>query len=117
VSAIGQGCDANAPVAVTIDSMPVGRAAAASDGTFRTPLAVSSLAVGRYQVTAACGPTLEAPLDIVLASEVDQGTSTSMIIIVFFVLLGLLAFRRQLFPGAPTIRSALPPPPDEVPAS
>ena len=102
VSAIGQGCDPDASVAVTIDSTPVGRTDAASDGTFRTPLAVSSFAVVRYQVTATCGPTLEAPLDIVLASEVDQGTSTSMIIIVFFVLLGLLAFRRQLFPGAPT---------------
>ena len=113
VSAIGQGCDPDAPVAVTIDSTPVGRTDAASDGTFRTPLAVSSLAVGRYQVTATCGPTLEAPLDIVLASEVDQGTSTSMIIIVFFVLLGLLAFRRQLFPGAPTTSPA-PPAPDEM---
>jgi len=112
VKAIGQGCDADAPVAVSIDSATVARTAADATGEFQTPLAVSSLQVGRYEVTAVCGPTLTAPLDIVLASEVDQGTTTTMIIIVFFVLLGLIAFRRQLFPGAPAPASA--PPPDEV---
>jgi hypothetical protein len=37
-------------------------------------------------------------LDIVLASQVDQGTST-LAIILFFLLLGLALFRRELRAG------------------
>jgi hypothetical protein len=68
---------------------------------FRAPLAVNTLAVGRYDVKAHCGAILVAPLDIVLANQVDPGTATTMVIIVFFVLMGLFVFRRQLFPRPP----------------
>ena len=62
---------------------------------------MSTLTVGRYDVKAHCGVILVAPLDIVLANHVDPGTSTTMVIIIFFVLIGLVVFRRQLFPRPP----------------
>jgi hypothetical protein len=101
VNAIGEGCDPDAPVAIHIDAQEVGRTAATDDGSFRTELAVASLDVNRYQVVAECGPTLTAPLDVVLASQVDDGSTTTVGIIVFFVLMALLIFRQQLFPPKP----------------
>ncbi len=70
VAANGRGCDANAPVSLTIGSSTVGRTRASSSGRFHAPLAVSQLGVGRYTVVARCGVILAAPLDIVLASQV-----------------------------------------------
>jgi hypothetical protein len=49
-------------------------------------------------VQARCGPTLDAAFDVVLASAVDPGTSTTLLVAVFFVLVGMGAFRRRLFP-------------------
>ena len=43
-----------------------------------------------------------------LASRVDPGTSTTMVIIVFFILIGVIAFRRRLFPSRypPQVKSS-----------
>jgi hypothetical protein len=101
VTAIGRGCDGDSPVVLTIGSTRVGHATANTEGTFRAPVAASTLAVGRYDVKAHCGAILVAPLDVVLANKVDPGTATTMVIIVFFVLIGLFVFRRQLFPRSP----------------
>ena len=83
---------------MSINGVSVGHATADGAGHFRTPLQLNQLPVGRYQVDANCGPILVAPLDVVLASQVDQGTST-LAVIVFFILLGLALFRRELRAG------------------
>ena len=99
ITAAGRGCDHGSPVTLTIGSTQVGATTAASDGSFQAPLHVGDLSVGRYDVQAACGAVLTASFDVVLASRVDPGTSTTMVIIVFFILIGVIAFRRRLFPS------------------
>jgi hypothetical protein len=101
VAANGKGCDARAPVALSIGSRSVGHTRASSSGAFHAPLTLGPLAVGRYTVVAHCGPILAAPLDIVLASQVSAATST-LAIIIFALLIGALVFRRQIFPRRPT---------------
>jgi hypothetical protein len=101
VVATGRGCDDGSPVTLTIGSQQVGQTTADSEGHFHAPLHLGSLPVGRYDVQAQCGAVLTAALDVVLASKVDDGTSTTLVIIVFFVLIGLVAFRRRLFPAKP----------------
>jgi hypothetical protein len=99
VSAAGRGCTSDSPVTLTIGSTQVGTTTADQDGSFHAPLHVGNLSVGRYDVQAACGAVLTASFDVVLASRVDPGTSTTMVIIVFFILIGVIAFRRRLFPS------------------
>jgi hypothetical protein len=99
ITAAGRGCDHGSPVTLTIGSTQVGKTTAGEDGSFHAPLDVKALSVGRYDVQAACGAVLTASFDVVLASRVDPGTSTTMVIIVFFVLIGVIAFRRRLFPS------------------
>jgi hypothetical protein len=99
ITAAGRGCDHGSPVTLTIGSTQVGETTAGGDGTFHAPLDVKDLSVGRYDVQAACGAILTASFDVVLASRVDPGTSTTMVIIVFFILIGVVAFRRRLFPS------------------
>ncbi len=113
VTATGVGCDSNAPVDLTIGSTQVGQTTAATDGSFHAPLHLGSLAVGRYDVQAECGAILTASFDVVLASRVDPGTSTTMIVIVFFILIGLLAFRRRLFPSKPAAEAPTSPSEEE----
>jgi hypothetical protein len=105
VSANGRGCDAGAPVVLTIGLASVGRTRASASGAFHAPLSLGPLGVGRYTVVARCGVILAAPLDIVLASRVSAATST-LAIILFVLLIGALAFRRQIFPRAPRRPSA-----------
>ena len=75
----------------------MGHTQASSAGRFHAPLSVSLLGVGRYTVVARCGVILAAPLDIVLATQVSAATST-LAVIIFVLLIGALAFRRQIFP-------------------
>jgi len=95
VTASGHGCPANAPVELTVGSVAVGTTTADTAGAFTTPLSVGSLPVGRYVVVAHCGPVLTTELDVVLATEANPDTST-MLIIIFFVLIGLALFRRRI---------------------
>lgn len=115
VTATGRGCPGGARVDLAIGSTDIGRTVAGPDGSFEAPLHLSDVAVGRHDVEAHCGPVLTAPLDVVLASHVEAGASTTVAIILFFVLIGLFACRRVLFPKAPAprpVRVELPPPPD-----
>lgn len=80
---------------LSIDGNPVGDTTADDTGAFSTPLRFGSLPVGRYRVDAACGVVLAAPLDVVLVSEVSSATST-LTIIIFVLLVGLLIYRRRL---------------------
>ena len=96
VSATGYGCVASSPVLLTIDGQPVGHTTADPQGRFAAQVADGPLAVGPYRVVAHCGAVLAAPLSVVLASSVGQGRATVVIIIVFFLLVGLAVFRRRL---------------------
>lgn len=73
----------------------IGHATAATSGAFNGPLDVSGLPVGTYQVQAHCGVVLYANLDVVLANQVYDDAST-VVIIVFFVLIGSGLFWRRL---------------------
>jgi hypothetical protein len=95
VSATGHGCDANAPVLLSIDANPVGHTTANSQGDFTAALDTSALHVGQYQVTAHCGPTLEAAFDVVLVAQVGQD-GTTVVSVIFFILVGLAIFRRRI---------------------
>ena len=95
VTAAGYGCNPSSAVVLTVGTNQVGQTQSLADGTFSTPLDVGGLAVGRYLVVAHCGPALAASLDVVLASQVGQDTAT-LAIIVFFLLLGLVMFRRRI---------------------
>lgn len=94
VEVTGTGCDPGAPVTLDIGERRVSAAVADAAGSFSLAADVPSLLVGRYAVTATCGPVLSSTLDIVLVSRVDPGTTT-LAILVFFVLLALAIIRRQ----------------------
>jgi hypothetical protein len=79
----------------TVAGQKVGQSTAATSGAFNGPLDVSGLPVGSYQVEAHCGVVLYADLDVVLANEVYDDAST-VLIIVFFVLIGSGLFWRRL---------------------
>jgi hypothetical protein len=105
----GHGCPAGSAVRLSIEGTSVGATLADANGTFHAPLRLASFPVGRYQVLATCGPVLAASLDVVLASQVDPITST-FALIVLFLLIGLVIYRRRLLP---TNRRA--PRPDDPP--
>jgi hypothetical protein len=94
-SATGHGCRSGSTVIFTVAGQKVGQSTAATSGAFDGPLDVSSLAVGSYEVEAHCGVVLYADLDVVLANEVYNDAST-VLIIVFFVLIGSGLFWRRL---------------------
>jgi hypothetical protein len=80
---------------LTIDDLEVGHTNTGADGRFSTGVNVGDLGVGQYNVDASCGTLLSAPIDVVLASSVDPDTST-MVILIFFLIAGLGLFRRQM---------------------
>jgi hypothetical protein len=95
VTATGRGCAADAPVDLSIGDVPVGHTVANPGGDFQAPLTTSSVDVGRHVVTAECGRTLSAPLDIVLVSAVGTGTST-LTVILLFLFLGVWFYANRL---------------------
>jgi len=105
-TATGHGCNSNGLVLLTVDTKPVGKTTAGADGSYSAPLQVSSLPVGRYQVVAHCGLFVTASdFDVVLASEPNSDTAT-LLIIVFFLLIGLAIFRRRIRLDAPAAAEA-----------
>jgi len=105
-TATGHGCNSNGVVLLTVDTKPVGKTTAAVDGSYSAPLQVSSLPVGRYQVVAHCGLfVMASDFDVVLATQPNSDTAT-LLIIVFFLLIGLALFRRRIRLDAPTTAEA-----------
>lgn len=103
VTASGHGCDPQAPVDVAIGDAAVAKTVAGVDGAFEVPLVTGSVEVGRYQVTAKCGRTLVAPLDVVLVGSIGAGTST-LTAILFSLLLGGWYYGRRLVSQLPARR-------------
>jgi hypothetical protein len=85
VTATGQGCTANSPVQLLIDSTPAGNTVAGPDGSFSTLLKVS-VPLGQHTITALCGPTLLSGLDVVLTSQAGPPTSTAAILLILLLL-------------------------------
>jgi hypothetical protein len=86
VTATGLGCAPSEAVQLSVGNVPVGTTVAGPTGGFEAPLNTGGVDVGRHQVTARCGRTLSAPLDVVLVSSVSSGTSTFTLILIFLVL-------------------------------
>ncbi|MFI9505017.1 hypothetical protein [Nocardia sp. NPDC052566] len=103
VTANGKGCDPRAQVDLSIGDVAVGKTVAGQDGAFAAPLTTAAVDVGRHQVTARCGRTLAAPLDVVLVSSVGAGTSTFTVII-FFLLIGGWYYGHRLASHLPARR-------------
>jgi hypothetical protein len=103
VSATGSGCLPKADVRLTVGDTNVGETVADGAGGFRAPLRLGSIPVGRYQVSAVCGRLLTASLDVVLGSQVNAETST-LALIIFFLLIGLWLYRRRLLPIRPATK-------------
>ena len=100
VTMAGAGCPADAEVLLSVDGAPVGEVRADDTGVFRAPLRAVGADVGRHDVSADCGPTFAAPLDIVLVSQATGSTATA-VVIVFFLLVGLSIYRRRLLTPQP----------------
>jgi len=101
LSSTGSGCSALANVVLTINGATVGAANADQAGAFQTEVLIPDVAVGRYDLVADCGLTSTTPIDVVVATRVDGGIST-LALLIFFVLLALMLFRRRhLVPSRP----------------
>ena len=89
----GQGCTPGAPVSVTVDRDPVGATVADKNGDFTTEFSTATMPSGQHAVQAACGPTLNAALDILLVSEVGTSGPTVTMILLFLLVAGWLLGR------------------------
>ena len=65
----GAGCDANAPVTLTLNGSQVGSATASARGDFSTTISPPALVAGQYELQASCGPTLTTTLALVVSSS------------------------------------------------
>lgn len=100
VQALGQGCPAGSPVHLTVGGAPAATVTADGAGAFAAPVPSGDLRPGRHQVTAECGQLLTASFDVVLTSNTGTATSSTMVIL-FFLLVGLAVYHRRLLPRAP----------------
>ncbi len=78
VTASGQGCTADVPVLVTINSGAiVGWGQTDQNGSFTVPLKLGSQRVGHYHLDAHCGPQLVSDLSIVASTGAKGGGDSS----------------------------------------
>ncbi|MGH9281231.1 MAG: hypothetical protein ACRD12_24510, partial [Acidimicrobiales bacterium] len=94
--ATGRGCSPGGLVDLTISGEPAGQVLADEDGRFVASLDTPDLVVGHYELTAACGPVLTVPFDVVLVSQVDPGTS-SLLVMLFILLLAMAYCVNRIF--------------------
>ena len=100
VTLAGSGCPPDAEVLLSVDGARVDEIRADATGVFRAPLRAVGAEAGRHYVSADCGPTFAAPLDVVLVSQATGSTATA-VVIVFFLLVGLSIYRRRLLTPQP----------------
>ncbi len=94
----GAGCDPLAKVVLTADSQIVGTTISDTAGRFEAPVQFADFRTGRRIVVATCGPTLTAPVDMVLSGSTG-GNSTTYVLLLFFLLAGFLIVRFQFADG------------------
>ncbi len=88
--AVGHGCVPNSPVTLSIGTMAIGKTVAGPDGAFTANLQLN-VPVGHYTITAQCGVTLTAGIDVVLSSQASPPTATTAILLILFLVIVLLA--------------------------
>jgi hypothetical protein len=89
LSVDGVGCIPDSPVVFTVDHLPAGQATANQSGGFTAPIVVPNVAVGQYAVTASCGPTIAADLNVTLLTDASPN-GLEYVVLLFFVLAGLI---------------------------
>jgi hypothetical protein len=92
LSASGEGCTPGAPVTLMVKGERVGGTVADANGAFSAPISFKRIEAGRHWVTTDCGVKLTAAVDQMLTSSTG-GQSSTMIILVFFVLAGIALIR------------------------
>ncbi len=88
--ATGRGCVPNSPVTLFVGSKAIGNTVASAQGSFTANLLLN-VPVGHYTITAHCGVTLSAGIDVVLSSQASPPSSTTAVLLVLFLLIVLLA--------------------------
>jgi hypothetical protein len=92
LSASGKGCKPGAPVTLMSKDERVGGTVADTNGDFNAPIQFKRIEPGRHWVTTNCGVVLTAAVDQVLTSSAG-GQSSTLVILVFFVLVGVTLIR------------------------
>jgi hypothetical protein len=92
LSASGKGCKPGAPVTLMSKGERVGGTVADQNGDFTATIAFQRIEAGRHWVTTDCGVKLTAAVDQIVTSSTG-GQSSTMIILVFFVLAGIALIR------------------------
>jgi hypothetical protein len=90
--ASGSGCEPGHTVTMTANGETVGTSTADSTGHFSSPVEFTRIEPGRHFVTASCGIVLTGSVDQVLTSSTG-GHSGTLVILVFFVLVGIALIR------------------------
>ncbi|OKI23987.1 hypothetical protein A6A25_34755 [Saccharothrix sp. CB00851] len=72
----------------------VGTAKADGSGTFSTRVEFTTIQPGRHVIRADCGVVLVGSVDVALTSSTG-GTTSTLVILVFFLLVGAILVRRQ----------------------
>lgn len=93
LSASGSGCTPGARVSLSSAGGPVGSTTADSGGHFTTPVEFTDIQPGRHEVTARCGAVLTGSVDVILTSS-TQGNTSTLVVLVFFVLAGVTMVAR-----------------------
>ncbi|QQQ80787.1 hypothetical protein IOD16_25190 [Saccharothrix sp. 6-C] len=103
LTATGTGCEPGSPVRLSSLGEAVGAAKADDSGTFSTRVEFTTIQPGRHVIRADCGVVLVGSVDVALTSSTG-GTTSTLVILVFFLLVGAIMVRRQ-FSGLFTRRS------------
>jgi hypothetical protein len=92
LSAAGTGCEPGHSVVLSSGGEQVGAATADSAGAFTAPVQFTDIQPGRHTITASCGVRLTGVVDQAVTSSNGDYSST-LIVLVFFVLGGILFVR------------------------
>ncbi|MEV0679478.1 hypothetical protein AB0I60_23430 [Actinosynnema sp. NPDC050436] len=94
LTATGTGCAPGSEVKLSSLGEDVGTARADQAGTFSTRVEFSTIQPGRHVIRADCGIVLLGSVDVALTSS-TSGTTSTLVVLVFFLLIGAVLLRRQ----------------------
>ncbi|MFD1150401.1 hypothetical protein [Saccharothrix hoggarensis] len=94
LTATGTGCEPGSQVRLSSLGEEVGTAKADGSGTFSTRVEFVTIQPGRHVIRADCGVVLVGSVDVALTSSTG-GTTSTLVVLVFFLLVGAVLVRRQ----------------------
>ncbi|MDQ2587565.1 hypothetical protein CKY47_26980 [Saccharothrix yanglingensis] len=94
MTATGTGCEPGSVVSLSSLGEDVGTAKADGAGTFSARVEFATIQPGRHVVRADCGVVLVGSVDVALTSSTG-GTTSTLVVLVFFLLVGAVLVRRQ----------------------